>query len=66
MQQIAVKLPAYGYRRITEASQRGGFEVNHKRVLRLMRQDNLLWLRHKSFLVTTDSYNMTCAVREAD
>jgi len=55
MQQIAVKFPAYGYRRITAELQRGGFEVNHKRVLRLMRQDNLLCLRHKSFLVTTDS-----------
>jgi len=55
MQQIAVKFPAYGYRRISAELQRGGFEVNHKRVLRLMRQDNLLCLRHKSFLVTTDS-----------
>jgi putative transposase len=56
MQQIAVKFPAYGYRRITAALQRGGFEVNHKRVLCLMRQDNLLCLRHKSFfLVTTES-----------
>ena len=55
MQRIAVKFPAYGYRRITAALQRDGFEVNHKRILRLMRQDNLLCLRHKSFLVTTDS-----------
>jgi putative transposase len=55
MQQIAVKFPAYGYRRITQALKRSGFEVNHKRVLRLMREDNLLCLRHKSFLVTTDS-----------
>jgi transposase InsO family protein len=55
MQQIAVKFPAYGYRRITQALKRRGFEVNHKHVLRLMRQDNLLCLLHKSFLVTTDS-----------
>jgi transposase InsO family protein len=55
MQQIAVQFPAYGYRRITVALNRGGFAVNHKRVLRLMRADNLLCLRHKSFLVTTDS-----------
>ena len=55
MQQIAVKFPAYGYRRITHQLQRDGFDVNHKRVLRLMRQDNLLCLRHKSFLVTTES-----------
>ena len=55
MQKIALGWPAYGYRRITAELNRRGFEVNHKRVLRLMRQDNLLCLRHKSFVVTTDS-----------
>jgi len=55
MQRIAVDFPAYGYRRITAELQRSGFDVNHKRVLRLMREDNLLCLRHKAFVVTTDS-----------
>jgi transposase InsO family protein len=55
MQQIALQFPAYGYRRITAELNRRGFSVNHKRVMRLMRQDNLLCLRHKSFIVTTDS-----------
>lgn len=55
MQKIALEFPCYGYRRITAELQRGGFEVNHKRVLRLMRADNLLCLRHKAFVVTTDS-----------
>ena len=55
MQQIALEFPSYGYRRITAELQRRGFKVNHKRILRLMRQDNLLCLRHKSFVVTTDS-----------
>jgi putative transposase len=55
LQKIALESPAYGYRRITAELNRRGFEVNHKRVLRLMRQDNLLCLRHKAFLVTTDS-----------
>ena len=55
MQQIALQFPAYGYRRITAELNRRGFAVNHKRVLRLMRQDNLLCLRHKAFVVTTDS-----------
>jgi putative transposase len=55
MQKVALEFPAYGYRRITAELQRRGFDVNHKRVLRLMRADNLLCLRHKSFLVTTDS-----------
>jgi transposase InsO family protein len=43
------------YRRITHQLGREGIVVNHKRVLRLMREDNLLCLRRKSFLVTTDS-----------
>jgi len=55
MQEIALEFPAYGYRRITAELRRRGWEVNHKAVLRLMREDNLLCLRHKSFLVTTQS-----------
>src|SRR2546430_2592775 len=34
---------------------RGGWVVNHKRVLRLMRADNLLCLRRRAFVHTTDS-----------
>jgi transposase InsO family protein len=55
MQQIALQFAAYGYRRITAELNRRGFAVNHKRVLRLMRQDNLLCLRRKAFVLTTDS-----------
>ena len=55
LQQVALEWPAYGYRRITAELQRRSFEVNHKHVLRLMREDNLLCLRRRSFLVTTDS-----------
>jgi transposase InsO family protein len=55
LQQTALQWPAYGYRRITAELQRRGFDVNHKRVLRLMREDNLLCLRRRSFVVTTDS-----------
>lgn len=55
IQQVALEFPAYGYRRITRELNRRGFAVNHKHVLRLMRQDNLLCLRRKSFVVTTDS-----------
>ena len=55
MQRIVVDFPTYGYRRITAELQRSGFQVNHKRVLRLMREDNLLCLRHKAFVVTTES-----------
>jgi putative transposase len=55
LQQVAVEWPAYGYRRITAELKRRGFEVNHKHVLRLMHEDNLLCLRRRSFVVTTDS-----------
>jgi putative transposase len=55
MQKIAVESPAYGYRRITEELQQRGFTVNHKRVLRMMREDNLLCVRRRAFVVTTDS-----------
>ena len=44
-----------GYRRITRLLKRDGWVVNHKRVLRLMREDNLLSIRRRRFVVTTDS-----------
>ncbi len=47
MQKVALESPAYGYRRITAELQRRGFEVNHKRVLRMMREDNLLCVRRR-------------------
>jgi len=55
MQKIAVESPVYGYRRITAELQKRGFAVNHKRVLRMMREDNLLCVRRRKFVVTTDS-----------
>lgn len=55
MQKVALEWPAYGYRRITRALQRRGFDVNHKRVLRMMHEDNLLCARRRGFMVTTDS-----------
>jgi transposase InsO family protein len=55
IQAIALEFPSYGYRRITAELQNLGCEVNHKRVLRLMRQDNLLCLKKKFKLITTDS-----------
>jgi len=44
-----------GYRRVTRELQNQGFTVNHKRVARLMAQDNLLCLRKRAFVATTDS-----------
>ena len=45
----------YGYRRVSAELRRRGMLANHKRVARLMREDNLLAVQPKSFVVTTDS-----------
>jgi putative transposase len=55
MQKVALEWPAYGYRRITHELQQRGFQINHKRVLRMMREDNLLCVRRRTFVITTDS-----------
>ena len=44
-----------GYRRVTAVLRRTGHRVNHKRVLGLMPKANLLWLRKKRRIATTDS-----------
>jgi transposase InsO family protein len=56
IQRVALANRFYGYRRVTFELQRDGLVVNHKRVLRLMREDNLLCLRKRAFVpVTTNS-----------
>ena len=55
IQKIAVSRPSYGYRRVQAELARRGHQVNHKRIRRLMREDNLLCLRRRSFVRTTDS-----------
>ncbi len=55
VQKIALRRPSYGYRRVQAELKRRGRQVNHKRVRRLMREDNLLCLRRRSFVRTTDS-----------
>jgi putative transposase len=55
IQQVALEWPAYGYRRITAELHRRGHLVNRKHVLRLMREDNLLCLRKRRFVHTTNS-----------
>ena len=55
MQRIALGNRCYGYRRVTAALQLQGWEVNHKRIARMLREDNLLSLRRRAFVVTTDS-----------
>jgi len=55
IQRIALEWPCYGWRRVKKELGRRGWAVNHKRVRRLMREDNLLCLRRRKFVVTTDS-----------
>jgi len=56
IQQIALEhRRRYGYRRVCAELRRRGMQVNHKRVLRMMRRDNLLALRRRRFVVTTNS-----------
>jgi putative transposase len=56
IQQVALENRFYGYRRIAKELFNRGFVVNRKRVLRLMRRDNLLCLRKRPFVpATTDS-----------
>jgi putative transposase len=56
IQQIAVEhRRRYGYRRISAELRRRGMLVNHKRVLRIIREDNLLAVQRRAFVVTTDS-----------
>jgi putative transposase len=55
IQRIAVEWPSYGRPRMTKELRRRGWVVNAKRVRRLMREDNLLCVRKRKFVVTTDS-----------
>ena len=57
IQRVALRFPSYGWRRVTAELQRQCWAVNHKRVYRWMRQDNLLCLRRRKFVVTTDSHH---------
>lgn len=55
IQRIALEWPSYGRPRITAELRRRGWTVNAKRVYRIMREDNLLCVRRRKFIVTTDS-----------
>jgi transposase InsO family protein len=55
VQKIAAEFPYYGWRRVTAELRRRDWVMNHKRVRRIMREDNLLCLRKRKFVVTTDS-----------
>ena len=56
IERIILEFSGYGYRRVTHALARLGWNVNHKRVLRIMREESLLCHLKKRFVVmTTDS-----------
>jgi transposase InsO family protein len=56
IQRIAVEWPCYGWRRVHAELWRRGWMVNHKPVRRIMREDNLLCIKRRKFVVaTTDS-----------
>ena len=55
IQRVALEWPCYGRPRVTAELRRQGWTVNPKRVYRLMREDNLLCVRRRKFLVTTNS-----------
>jgi len=52
---ICLEFPRYGYRRVTHQLKHEGWQVNHKKVLRLMRESDLLCQVKRRWVRTTDS-----------
>ncbi|HEU5432597.1 MAG TPA: IS3 family transposase [Thermomicrobiales bacterium] len=55
IERIVLAFPGYGYRRVTHALRRDGWQINAKRVLRVMRAETLLCQLQRRFVVTTDA-----------
>lgn len=55
IERIVLEFPGYGYRRVSAELRRRGWAVNHKRVLRIMREQSLLCQLQRRFKATTDS-----------
>jgi transposase InsO family protein len=55
IQQICIEHRQYGSRRVGQVLRGEGRLINRKRVQRLMREDNLLALRKRRYVITTDS-----------
>jgi putative transposase len=55
IERIVLEFAGYGYRRVSEALRREGWTVNHKKVLRVMREESLLCQLKRRFKPTTDS-----------
>ena len=67
IQQAAIGNRQYGYRRITHALRAQGWDINHKRVARLMREDNLLAIRKRRFVrqTTNSKHDFEVAINVA-
>jgi len=57
IEKIILDFSGYGYRRVTHTLQRDGWKVNHKHVLRIMREESLLCQIKRHFVQTTDSHH---------
>lgn len=55
IESIIQEFEGYGYRRVTKELNRRGMSINHKKVKRIMRVNNLQCRKKKRFVVTTDS-----------
>jgi putative transposase len=55
IERIVLEFPGYGYRRVTAELHRQHWDVNHKRVLRIMRSEALLCQLQRCWTPTTDS-----------
>jgi len=55
IEQIVCEMPGYGYRRVTKQLERDGYNINHKKVLKIMRENKLLCKRKRSYKRTTNS-----------
>jgi putative transposase len=53
--EICAEWPRYGYRRVTAQLHSEGLIVNHKKVMRLMKENGLSVRPRRRFVVTTDS-----------
>ena len=55
IESICLEFTGYGYRRVTKQLHHDGKVINHKRVLRLMRENDLLCRARRKRVTTTDS-----------
>ena len=62
IQGIALEFPFYGYRRISKELRRRELMVNHKKVFRIMKEDNLTCRRKKAFKPVTTQSNHNCKI----